>query len=728
MNTSGEFAEFINRQNLEPASEENLRQTTIKILERTELLDGNSGSNCQLVVGEVQSGKTMSFTALIALAHDNDFPIVVVLAGTKDPLLMQTSNRLTRDLNADGNGGVNPWVVLVKPKPKAHAQNLKKIQKALSIWAEKDAPKEFKPTVVITALKNKTGLDSIAALMESLKTTFDLTSHPVLIVDDEGDEAGLNLDHANDDESTVYAAIKRLREKFSKHSYVMYTATPQGPLLISIQDTLSPKFVTMLKSGKNYLGGEELFLDENTFFYKEIDSSESQMLFDATKGAPPPPSLKAALAYYLLALYVAQDRRNPRPLSMLVHPSVKKDLHESYAIWVERILASWLLIFKNQSEDVYEIEKRNFFTPALEELMKTCVQAESLELDHVLNKSRWWIPQIEIRVVNSDNNDIESKDWMSKSGWILIGGNKLSRGFTIENLAVTYMPRSVGVGNADVIQQRGRFFGYKRTYKDLLRGWFLEEQISAYGKYVDHEKVMRKALSSVDSSNEPLTTWRRRFLLDPAFSPVRNQVISLNVSQQRLSLFKQHRLYDDSLGQEFGRLVMEFDSLKPKFQPMEKDLRQDYRNYFAPIELDAAFELLVDWPMNQIDRLELDEIIWAAKAAQELSYIKKAEIVFMDYDEANGAQHERRRSLFGGTLNPDLDLRDQSINNLFQGRDKQIAVNYPGDHEMAHSDTLTIQVHRVVPLLSQIPHQTCFALAVIMPKGLPGFVVERESS
>ena len=109
MKIGSEFLSFVNRQNLNDESRHGLVESTKKILNRTNLLDGTVESNCQLVVGEVQSGKTMSFTALTALAHENGFPLVIVLAGTKDQLLSQTADRLKRDLKADGNGGPNPW-------------------------------------------------------------------------------------------------------------------------------------------------------------------------------------------------------------------------------------------------------------------------------------------------------------------------------------------------------------------------------------------------------------------------------------------------------------------------------------------------------------------------------------------------------------------------------------------------------------------------------------------
>src|ERR1035437_3525226 len=57
-----------------------------------------SGQETGLVVGYVQSGKTMSFEMAAALARDNGFQIVIVVTGTSKPLFNQSTGRLRRDL------------------------------------------------------------------------------------------------------------------------------------------------------------------------------------------------------------------------------------------------------------------------------------------------------------------------------------------------------------------------------------------------------------------------------------------------------------------------------------------------------------------------------------------------------------------------------------------------------------------------------------------------------
>ena len=721
--TGGEFEAFVKRQGLPSESEKRLVENTKRILGRTELLNGQESTNCQLVVGEVQSGKTMSFTALIAMAHENGFPLVVVLAGTKNQLLSQTRDRLNRDLRADGDGGANPWVLLEKLQKNSRKENILKVQKILNTWVESDAPKDFKPTVVISALKNRESLDEISHLVEGLKSRFNINNFPVLIVDDEGDQAGLNLKWRDDDESPVYAAINRLRNSLNRHSYVMYTATPQGPLLIGIQDALSPKFVTLLKSGDEYLGGRDLF-EDNEFFVKFIPDQEHQSVFDRELAAPVPASLKQALAYYLLSLYVAQKRSRPKPISMLVHPSSSIELHKAYERWVNHVLNAWESVLRDPQEQTYKNEKTKVFEVAETELRKTIKLDRTWDLDEVLKELRWWISKVKVTVINSKGQKINPEEWKSQAGWIVIGGNNLERGFTIENLAVTYMPRSLGGGNADVIQQRGRFFGYKRQYVDLLRGWFFQDNAQAYRDYVVHEKSIRSQLEVIDLKNGLLSEWRRRFLLDPAYSPVRREVIALQIMQKRLSVFKQHKLYDPNLHVSASIFLTRIYSLASNLAEMPNDLRRGAKNHYSEIQIDEALELLADWPMAPENRAELDDTIWALRALVDENKLSKANLVLMDWDPKKSKQAIRERSMLKDTPNAALLAEDQAIANIFQGRSPKSDGNYPGDAEMKFDDALTIQVHRVAPLLSGRKQPDVVALALIVPNNTSGFVVE----
>jgi hypothetical protein len=140
------------------------------------------------------------------------------------------------------------------------------------------------------------------------------------------------------------------------------------------------------------------------------------------------------------------------------------------------------------------------FKKAIEEIKKTVDlegifgRGENAEFEVIMLVKFWLKPKlIEIRVVISANasNNVSTDEWPTKAGWILIGAGKLDRGFVVEKLAVTYMPRGRGGGNVDTIQQRGRFFGYKKSYQELLRGWMSEDLVIAYRDIVETESEMR---------------------------------------------------------------------------------------------------------------------------------------------------------------------------------------------------------------------------------------------
>jgi len=313
---------------------------------------------------------------------------------------------------------------------------------------------------------------------------------------------------------------------------------------------------------------------------------------------------------------------------------------------------------------------------------------------------------------------------MSKAGWILIGGNKLERGFTIENLAITYMPRSTGSRNVDVIQQRGRFFGYKRKYQDLLRGWFFEDNIQAYIDYIEHEKSIRSQLGKIDESNEKLSNWRRRFLLDPTYHAVRSQIISLGINHKRLSIFKQHMLFDPDIGLNTDKFIEQIYSLVNNEYPVQDDNRPDRKNYFCNIDLANALELLIDWPMSPENRAELDDIIWAIQSIPETDKFDGANLVLMDWEPDKRVQHVRDRSMLRGRADPNKLPEKQLIANIFQGESPQSKIRYPGDIAMKLANNLNIQVHIVRPKYENAAYPVVAALALLLPPNTKGFITE----
>lgn len=494
------------------------------ILSRCSDPAGDPQSDTGLVIGYVQSGKTLSFTTVTALARDNRFHLVVVMTGISIPLYDQSSRRLRRDLRLDTPRD-RKWMMFTNPRD----TDLRTLQDLLRDWQDTATPTEQKMTALVTVMKNHRHLANLRDLLQQL----DLTRSPILIVDDEADQASLNTKVNQADESTTYQRIGEIRRACPHHTFLQYTATPQAPLLISLIDTLSPNFVHVLEPGIGYVGGPELFIEHRHSHVREIPDHE--LAVDPEEADTPPQSLLDALRVFLVgvaASYVT-SRANPGGhRSMLVHPSHRTARHSAYTGWVTRVKRQWEAILERPNTTA-AAELLDEFRGAYDDLRGTEHNIPTFEdLCRVLPRA---IRLTRVLEVNARGGRTPQIEWFNAYSWILIAGQAVDRGFTVEGLTVTYMPRGVGVGNADTLQQRGRFFGYKNSYLGYCRIYLPSDVITAYCNYVAHEEDVRSQLHEYEAPGRSLNDWKRAFIMSPAMRPTRQNVLRLDYMRGLLS-------------------------------------------------------------------------------------------------------------------------------------------------------------------------------------------------
>ncbi len=285
------------------------------------------GSTTGIAIGYVQSGKTMSFTTLTALAIDNGFRIIIYFAGIKNNLLEQTTNRLKKDLLTDSD---NSRFYKVYQNPTIKNNVHLKIKGALLL--------NQKPAILITILKRFDSIDSLTKVFETFEVKEALGNNGVLIIDDEADQASLNTygrknskseDWEEDELSSTYSSILNLRASLPNHSYIQYTATPQGPLLINIMDLLSPKFHKVLTPGKSYTGGKNIFEDNPDLIIsipnREVYHHKNNQLSEC------PQSLINALQIFICGVAITVNiEKKENFLSMLIHADSLKDVSRQF--------------------------------------------------------------------------------------------------------------------------------------------------------------------------------------------------------------------------------------------------------------------------------------------------------------------------------------------------------------------------------------------------------------
>lgn len=501
------------------ASREGVSRAAVSILSKSHPPTAGPGQQTGLVVGYVQSGKTMSFEALATLACDNAFHIVIVIAGISNALLEQSTQRLRRDLRLDEANRPRKWVLFQNPSLDDGA--VQTIRDVLDDRRDKDTPKEYIRTVLITVLKNHTRLQGLVDLMNAL----EVGESPVLIIDDEADQASLNNEVNQQSESTTYRRLMSLRQSLPTHTYVQYTATPQAPLLINIIDSLSPNFVEVLDPGQAYVGGLEFFSGDLRYVrvIPPLDVPTSRNILTG-----PPESLLKALRVFMIGVAAGiRKSQNIGNRSMLVHPSHLTAHHQEYYNWIVSVVDSWKRILVLPTCDPDRQELIEEFRIAHVDVGQT-VDDDLPAFDELEPHLQFAFRNTRVLEVNARSGRTPEVEWRGAYGWILVGGQAMDRGFTVEGLTVTYMPRGTGVGNADTVQQRGRFFGYKRSYLGFCRVYIEQETVDAFQSYVQHEEDIRSQLKGIQESGESLNEWKRAFVLDPALRPCRDVVLEFD--------------------------------------------------------------------------------------------------------------------------------------------------------------------------------------------------------
>lgn len=682
---------FVNADKTPNESGERVLNETYRIMQVCGNPNKATNNETGIVIGYVQSGKTLSFTTLTALARDNNYQIVIVIAGVSTNLVNQSTNRLSNDLRLNTRFD-RKWTLLQNPN---RTQDAEIIETALAQWADPTFPKDRCRTLLITVMKNTSHLNNLVSILQGQ----NLQGVPTLIIDDEGDQASLNtrarwaarqgieVENLTENQvSTIYRRISALRSVFPHHTFLQYTATPQANLFINIMDRLSPNFIRLLTPGQEYTGGIDFFRNNPNLIMEipanEISSNNNQ-LYEI------PESLKSALSIYFLGVVAGEINKDQRNRTMLVHPSRLQGDHSDFTNWIRNTCKSWQrLLSGNDEEDRREL--LNEFQTSYNQLQQTVPNLQSfadLTGTNLIHAIRY----TQIVEVNSRNGETPQIPWNDSYSWILVGGQSMDRGFTVEGLTVTYMPRNIGTGNVDTIQQRARFFGYKRNYLGFCRVFLDQVTIDSYNFIVAHEEDVRNRLLEFDLNNRHLNDWDREAVLD-----------------QMLNLTRRNLIYDDldryTFGNDWFRINAPHDteelidtnrnSLFSFLQTNAANFLQDVghpnrteeqKHLVARITIKDCLEHL----LNKLRYTrESDSATYSSLRGILKSYIEEHPdddclVYLMSANAINNWTGRTRR----------LD-RNQEIQQLFQGKNPRTGeVIYPGDSEIKEDKLLTIQIH-----------------------------------
>ncbi|WP_459556767.1 Z1 domain-containing protein [Lacunimicrobium album] len=501
-----------------------------------------------MVVGEVQSGKTANYTGLICKAVDAGYKLIVVLAGMTNDLRTQTQSRLDAEflgfeseVGKAHSTGSRIGVGKIDAPGQLIAHPLTYSAKDGDFRANKSANLQLGGSPILLVVKKHTSvLKRILTWVQNQGKVHPATGKkiideiPLLLLDDEADNASVNTKKEDEDPTAINRAIRQILNSFQQSSYVGYTATPFANIFIlpdeenksEYGDDLFPKgFIYYISPPSNYVGPSQLFgltedLDggDNTTdalpLVRPADDAEIVFPLSHKKELRVdelPDSLIEALCAFVITC-AARRARGQRDVhnSMLIHVTrynlVQRrviELISTELINMQRIIEYNTGVQAARLFETLEQLWKKDYLPTCESVRHVCddPQLIHVEWQDVRAQLLPAITKLQVRGINGDAGGVLDYD-NNPSGLnvIAVGGDKLSRGLTLEGLSVSFYIRPAK--NYDTLLQMGRWFGYRPGYVDLCRLYTTEDLIGWYEHIAVANEELRREFTFMELSRQ----------------------------------------------------------------------------------------------------------------------------------------------------------------------------------------------------------------------------------
>ncbi len=476
-----------------------------------------------LIIGDVQSGKTATYSGLICKAADAGYKVVILLAGITENLRQQTQERIDEgiigySIKKLGRTEISSRVgVGLDNRPLKATSftscagdfvgNCNKISTSLE---------SHNSLVIFVLKKNVSVLTKLYRWLkeQNLDPVLNCVNHPMLLIDDEADNASVNTNSLEVNPTKTNKIIRDISCLFKNATYVGFTATPFANVFIDPDsvdsmrraDLFPEHFICTLPTPSTYIGAEKIFYEDGKYFknlryisdIEEPDYASDDYRamardhVDALNHGPfysrhkkdwngtLPNSLRTSVLCYFLA-NVIRDLRGQKAThrSMLVNMSRFIKVQN---IICDAVSQMWNSFVNTVRFDFNNNRQYNEHLPLYRELKDIWDihfrDITDISFERVIDKETLLaaVSNIKVVVVNGSKNSSKLDYKQNKSLRVIaVGGMALSRGLTLEGLMVSYFYRNTAT--FDVLMQMGRWFGYRHGYEDLFQIW--TSQLSA---------------------------------------------------------------------------------------------------------------------------------------------------------------------------------------------------------------------------------------------------------
>lgn len=475
-----------------------------------------------LVVGHVQSGKTANYTGVICKAADYGYKFIVILTGIQEDLRVQTQERIEEGFTGRSSEATNGkesaigvGIYGLERQPiclTTRANDFKSTTRDLGVSLQ-----SLNEPLVLVMKKNSRTLANLIDWLEirNRQSGARISSVPMLLIDDEADNASVNVSTNDDSPSAINNRIRKLLDSFDRNVYLGYTATPFANIFIDPdsrdemerEDLFPRDFIISLDAPTNYVGAARIFPDSGDLHstLTTVDDHVA-LLPEKHKISHPlaqiPESLKEAVRTFVLARAIrvlrGQDKSHS---SMLVNASRFNAVQTKLTGLVSDLMSAIRSACTGHAglsmQEALRDPEMNRLHEAWRNQYEGQVPETWRDVQAALVRAAG---PIEVRKVNSKSPDkLDYRRYKNEGLHVIaIGGFALSRGFTLEGLTVSYFLRNSMM--YDTLLQMGRWFGYRDGYADVCRIFMTEEAIDWYAHISDAIDELRDEFNRMEKA------------------------------------------------------------------------------------------------------------------------------------------------------------------------------------------------------------------------------------
>lgn len=602
-----------------------------------------------LVVGQVQSGKTANYVGLICKAADAGYNVIIVLAGIHNNLRAQTQTRIDEgflgfDTSSDRNYSkrqttkIGVGTIPGFDNAIANSYTTSEEKGDFTATAANATGLNFESSepIILVVKKNASVLKRLYNWLNTRRDKQEtISTKSLLIIDDEADNASINTKKNKDSDPTaINGHIRNIIHLFNRSAYVGYTATPFANIFIAADNTndLFPRdFIINIPAPSNYIGPEKVFgisttpgdEDESVLPIVNTISDYHDFIPEGHKKDSDKPdyesipeSLKTAVKCFIITCAIRRLRgQENKHNSMLIHISrfqswqnhVKELVERLFNYYKNEIEANDTAVL-NEFRHIFETDTADYdsYTTISSNILKSsnaCIDKKIKvhSWDDVRKQLYPAVQKIEVKSINGSSGDVMDYQLYEDTGIsvIAIGGDKLSRGLTLEGLSVSYFLRASKM--YDTLMQMGRWFGYRPGYIDLCR-LFTSSELNEWFRHITiaSEELRDEFDYLVNSGSTP-----EKYALKVRTHPGVLQITALNKMRnaKQVQVSWAGRLVETyqlpmNKGLQRNNLIATIDFLNILGKPEKKDRHYLWRNvspsdicnYFSKFSLPQSLQ------------------------------------------------------------------------------------------------------------------------------------------